>query len=200
MVTSICYPYIYIKPRKNEILNTSHYANATGPPSGPNTRDVNSQEISLPVLEAQIPGLVESQYGPLLQGLLSNGNEYVQGPSPSPAGRFAETYLSNCHVDTYLFRYHCISICLFVSNRCLLFGFFQISGVGNSIPGFELFDRIPHFLIEYCIPNYGRPTGQAIIFCSCGLYLLSSSSLIISRRKHPASQTGCLPYIHMMWP
>jgi len=47
-----------------------------------------------------------------------------------------------------------LHFCLLVSNRHLLFGFFfQITGVCNSNPGFELFDRIPDFWTEHCIPN-----------------------------------------------
>ena len=38
-----------------------------------------------------------------------------------------------------IFHCHCISICLLYSNRHSLFGFFQITSIGNLNPAFELF-------------------------------------------------------------
>jgi len=48
-----------------------------------------------------------------------------------------------------IFHCHCISVCMLDFNRHSLFGFFQITGVSNSNPAFELFKFLNQTLHSY---------------------------------------------------
>ena len=48
------------------------------------------------------------------------------------------------------------------------------------------------YYVSCCSSYYGCPIWQAIIFCHCGFFLLSSFFLAYSQQ----SQIGCLPYFH----
>jgi len=60
----------------------------------------------------------------------------------------------------------------------------DISAVG-TLPRGRL--SLAHILVGF----YSRPIGQAIIFCSCGFYLLFLSIFLAYSQR---SQTACLPY------